>query len=931
MIILSHVNKTYPGEKRPALVDVNLTLPDTGLVFLFGPSGAGKTTLASLIGGMDDDFEGVIQAYGQKLEDLSGDELSDYRLRNVGFSFQNGFLEEENSVFEEVTKPLAIYGLPKVRLEECCRRNLELFGISGFEKRKIKELSGGERKRVSLARASIKDSPLLIYDEPTAGLNASLAQKVFDALVEKAQEALVIVITHDSQFLPLGAVVNLKDGKIVGSTLTVSPQFEQKPRPVEERTEKKRLLSLLSYSFKNFCRSLKKTSIACFVMAIAVTVAGFSILLISGVGNGVEGMIGSSMDSLSVLVQPEEDENAENARNLYLSAEDVEEMASLDPTSVIGSGGCYVKGVNDKFTPQSGFRICIGDWRYPRSFGLDLLSEASFASNREDFVPFGSYVPEELRMDEIYLGAPIQMLNSLSEIVCGEVDYDELAKAGENSEVYLAVTASIPEASGVKEKTIYVRNFFISDEVELIHSSPDFASRFFEEKLGMEYSYDLYSLDPIPYTLKKAGVVWVLKEKLGSFYRQFQLAEEYSDYALAKLEGKEKERAVPIAVTYRKGKEASPRDAVNIYMKYPNAIRSYSLSSPVYTYVFSGLYEGFSAPLFLSVNKESLNTVIDHNAVTEFNISAYSFADGELPDDVYSSSLADSMLGEGIGFAQPQDSLLVKGVFPADDDSIALSQGLARKIFGQPEKALNRTFNLLMLDSVQKTETGYQNHFMEASLKIVGLMDDEEDKIYHDAFFPMALAFAHSQMNPQYLTCDAFILRFKSQEQLEGLLDKLKDSYPQYRFTTPMKDMLDALDSSLTSIGAGLAAFAALAVVLAALLFSLNLYLAIRKSERRVGDMLCVGYKGKEVRFFFIFQALGMSLLAALESFIGLFFAEKMVVKELSTLFDGYTPENAAVPYFVVLALALLVGLVIALPVSARVKKISPIKAFRLH
>lgn len=931
MIELKNVSKRYPGEKRWAVENIDLMLSDTGIVFIFGPSGAGKTTLVSLIGGMDREFEGNIESCGKNLGSLSNKELADYRLENVGFSFQNGYLDDKNTVLEEVSKPLTLFGGNKKTAESRARSELSSFGLEGFEGRKIAELSGGERKRVSLARATVCRAPVLIFDEPTSGLNDSLAQKVFDAIVKLSESSLAIVITHDPSFLSLGRVIEMRDGRIVGDSGTEKKNSPSAPKR-EPYSKLSRILSFFLVSVKYFFRSIKSLNIACFVMAIAITVAGFSILLMSGVGGGMQHVIGSGMDSLSVLARPSEDENAANARNIYLSPQQVGVAMEVAPEFVLGYGAVYPRGVNDRFTSESGFRIVIGDWKYPRHFGLDLLAEASFAKNRPDFLPFSEDSLElGLNTDEVFLGAPVSILNALSEKCADEIDYDLLSDAGRAGRVSLRVSASVPDASGIKERTLIVRDFFVSEEVEVVHSSPSFAERFFESGLGMECSYDFGALDPVPFTLKKAGVLWVYRENLGAFYRRFATSSAWQGYALAKMDDEPNEEAVPVAVTYRKGAEAKPLDAVEIYISNPESIVSYALSSPVYTYVLSGIYEGFACPFFISAVKEELNAVIDRNSLTEFDISGYAFSPGELPEKVWSSSLADSLLGQGIVFLQPEDSPLVCGVFPDDDTGICLSSSLAEKIYGGSEAALNRPLHILMLDRVESTDKGFANHFMEARLTVTGVIENQRDAIYQDPFFPLALAFAHSELNPQFLTCEAFVLRFRSLEALNDLLPSLKDEYPQYRFTTPTKDMTEALNESLASVGKGLGVFAMASVALACLLLFLNLYLSLKKSEKRIGDLSALGARPSDLRLFFVGQALLIGAVATLESYIGLFMAERIVSDQLATIFSGYSSSVGATPYAAVFSIAASCSLSISLVLCLKLGKVSPLQAFRLR
>lgn len=161
MICLNSVSKEY-GTKRKkvlALDDVNLVLPERGMVFLLGKSGSGKTTLLNLIGGLDTPTKGEIVVGDRSLSAFSQDELDDYRNVYAGFVFQEYNLIEGENVASNVGLALSLQGRSfDLPLIDSVLRKVDLIGSDGntLRDKRIGELSGGQKQRVAIARALVK-------------------------------------------------------------------------------------------------------------------------------------------------------------------------------------------------------------------------------------------------------------------------------------------------------------------------------------------------------------------------------------------------------------------------------------------------------------------------------------------------------------------------------------------------------------------------------------------------------------------------------------------------------------------------------------------------------------------------------------------------------------------------------------------------------
>ncbi|MBE0570742.1 MAG: ATP-binding cassette domain-containing protein [Ignavibacteriaceae bacterium] len=198
MIEIKNLHKFF-GENK-VLRGVNLEIDTGETIVIIGRSGCGKSVLIKHIVGLLYSDEGYVKVEGQKVDEMTMLELYTLR-RKFGFLFQGSALFDSMTVEENIALPLVESGnnFARVELDKRVSEKLELVGMSGVQKLKPAELSGGMKKRVGLARALITDPDYIIYDEPTTGLDPIMSDSI-DGLIKDLTDKLnvtSIVVTHD--------------------------------------------------------------------------------------------------------------------------------------------------------------------------------------------------------------------------------------------------------------------------------------------------------------------------------------------------------------------------------------------------------------------------------------------------------------------------------------------------------------------------------------------------------------------------------------------------------------------------------------------------------------------------------------------------------------------------------------------------------------
>lgn len=201
LVKLTNVGKTYKKGKEPVVVlsRLDMTINRGDFLALMGPSGSGKTTLLNLLGGLDSPTEGELSIAGQRIDQLSGGQLTRWRASHVGFIFQFYNLMPVLTAERNVELPLLLTNLSKKQRQQHVAAALELVGLSERAKHYPSELSGGQEQRVAIARAIVSDPELLLCDEPTGDLDRTTADEILKLLQElnRTQHKTIVMVTHD--------------------------------------------------------------------------------------------------------------------------------------------------------------------------------------------------------------------------------------------------------------------------------------------------------------------------------------------------------------------------------------------------------------------------------------------------------------------------------------------------------------------------------------------------------------------------------------------------------------------------------------------------------------------------------------------------------------------------------------------------------------
>jgi putative ABC transport system ATP-binding protein len=213
------VRRDYPLEREAvhALRGVSLEIEKGEYLAIVGPSGCGKSSLLNLLGAIDAPTSGTVEIEGRNVGTLADREVTNFRLRHIGFVFQRFYLLPILTARENVELPMAEAGVSAAERRQRSAELLRYVDLGERARHRPAQLSGGEQQRVAIARALANRPSLLLADEPTGELDAKTGQEIISLFGRlNADGTTVVVVTHDESLARAARrIVHMRDGEIV--------------------------------------------------------------------------------------------------------------------------------------------------------------------------------------------------------------------------------------------------------------------------------------------------------------------------------------------------------------------------------------------------------------------------------------------------------------------------------------------------------------------------------------------------------------------------------------------------------------------------------------------------------------------------------------------------------------------------------------------
>lgn len=931
MIEIKNLTKRYSN--HVVLNDVNRIYPDNGLFYIVGKSGAGKSTLIQLLGMMDYEYEGSIKCNNKELKEMTEDEKANYRYEVISFLFQSYHAEDNESVISNLMKVLDITSLTDKEKEERIDDLLKQVDLSDKKNQTFKTLSGGEKKRISFVRALLKQSPILLADEPLSSLNKHLREKLTTILLNESKRRLVLIITHEKDEIPDSAFIDeIKEGKLVPIKIGVIPN--KKNLIIDKRIE---------FKGKSFIRQLLSSMkrrrdlffITIFSLMIGLFAINFSFQLSLCVSNSIKDMMLSYMDE-DTLVISSSDEGYSHLGFQTGTYQKCAYLANRYKDEVISPSSFYESTLDNIFTTNQTVSISYND----SELVINPLSLNSFIEYRmNDEVDVDIYGEEETELDEVIIAINEDYFKALYKSIFKSTDTIEnmkiaIANKVKSGNISLLVKANNPNWLNYDVEYSYKIKGIIIDDFYIVNSSNIFADTFIKEVMHFKEIQEEDIEDKnTPWVIKKSEGLRLKPNKTGDFLMKFLKDDNVKEYTLKQVK----------TTNYYLEEDVITHNHVSLVKDYLPKVRipdinsfiddnieyvkSVKYSSSVYTYTASGYISGFNKPFFFSKFKEKLNTIEDNLYFTEENLGSFQ---GSLIDDidgVIKADLISSMDSkDSLSLDNYDDKTLLCGSYPENTNEICISSSLAKELFNDNISALNSKLNTLTLYDTKKKDDGYRNLFLSGSLLIKGIIEDDKKIIYQDSLFPLCYLFQLGGLLDEEVRITSAVIEVDLEKNsLDFYLTQLK-KYGDYTGSFPMYNMIKEIQNTLSLLSTLFLSFSLLSLISGGSLLFLSMFLIIQKDQKEIGILLSLGYKKKEISRFYLFFSLFIGLLGYVFSLFISLLTEKIMQKTLLDMLNSYS--FSFIPYLISFIIGFILSLCIGFLISKEINKCSPKDAF---
>ena len=849
-----------------------LDIKDNGLYVFFGPSGCGKTTLLNIIAGLNNEYSGKVSLFRRNYQKMSEKERVAFRASHFSIFFQHNVFIDQLTLSENIN--LAAINNTKSLTEFNKEKNSKLANVLHIEKllnHRVKTLSGGEKTRGALARALSKESPIYLFDEPTAALDSKNAINVMELIKAKAERSIVLLVTHDYKLAKKYAttIFTLADGQIINEKSRKN-KFATAPSYLPQNLDYKK-------NDKYIAKSLLKAKKARhFFSGGAVNIGlvglGLSLLLVNAINTKLvlafKGNFSEHTTYTASTYTPEIN---------VIKSVNSQTLNNLRPEQV---GALYLNDMFMMFPSENTITFSANNKRFTLpSFHAGLFNEALFLSEISDVLyphinsladdeialvlPFDDYKLLQNALRLPYRNSPVDVGNYL-------LRYD------------LILTLNVGNASWnyFDEHSFMLKSVFLGQEPQIIMGHPRHVITLFEEKMMLPSSLNLTKVEEYPWVLKRVNfyltkhyetLLW--KTIKWPNYMFFTANRDYFRFIFTKKYLNNRILAF----------ETPPL--------FNNILRDGFVQKPTFFTFTNGLsfvpelmLLGFANNFFIASNEALIDEVIELD-VSDQNVISANFM---LRENIVNLALQYNGFG-GFNFLNsPQEYALYE---------IGISRGLAKKIF-QKTDVVGTNLYVGALTSLVQSGNDYLKEYAKTVLKIVEVIDDDEISFYHDPLWSYLLFKDVFNVSPFNLHINGVI--YEEEGELvahdEWYLVKSK---PYKSFKETINKTLNQLEG-FTLVGA-LSAF-----LLSALIIFLIVYLLIAETNEQFSGLYLMGYNKEAIQSVvshYIMRFLGRIILLALgQLFIFSFIIEFVLDAYFLTPFHYVFNVR---PYLLVLGFAL--------------------------
>lgn len=917
MVRLENVTKKFGN--RVIFKDFTFEFPKTGVVAIVGESGSGKSTLLNLISGLDNNFDGNATVLDKNLTMLSQRKMANFRLKNIGYVFQNFNLINLDTVFNNIFLPLDTISssktkIKKQRVNDC----IKAVGLTKLSKTRVNKLSGGEKQRVAIARSIVNDPKIILCDEPTGALDEKNGEAIFKLLEQISSKKLVIIATHDLEGIKgiADVILEIKNNKI-------------KPKYTGNKHDFKDILLIgsnkikhfphvsssfkLRHSFQKMKAKKYRSLIVNVMLSLSLTGVGLSLLITESVTTKVNDAFKAILNG-NQIVMSLKNEGENTFTNTYSAKyKSVFEIYEKYKYHFDGIGVNYLVNFEDFFKDQNEFHVSSTSKRidFP-SLSVRNINDFKWLESDHDDILYPMDV-EVLDDDEFVLGLSESDMINLCYQLQIQRNYTSLGHYIHEKGLMLTMSIANGDWQYDDEQLFRVTAVCKTSETKIFHTNLLWNEVVFEEMMRMpsdddqEHQFPWEMLKIYYFRTKSDPAQFLNSAMYDSFLDDFVFERSNNDYnpLLCKPGEVCNEKRIYL---YSVDKYAISPSVIEIFKEQINEVESYYLNSDFgYASYASNLFSGFSKNVFLGVSEELVDKAID--ADTQLNQEVNLQID--LPPGVVQGNYLNA-LGDGLRFSSLSKDLLY-GRKAVNLNEIVISKGLAEKL---DKSTLCLGKYLTFAGEIEEYRDALGNvskTYNKTRVLVVGIADENKNYIYHNPDWTISFFRDKLGVSSFYLIPKSVVFEFESEDKAVSAYSKFIGINHEYKFTNPLDELKSNIDSTLEYANTILIAFSILSTIISILLLGTVMMLNVIEGKDEVKLFNYLGINHRNINSIFTSNGLTQGLLAFVVSAFELFIVDFIISYWLGDYLNvGFKFSFNSKPVFVVFLLAILIPFLIS-------------------
>lgn len=920
MIEIKNYSKSYSSHK--VIENLNITLPDTGVVCLLGASGCGKTTLLNSLSGIDIDYEGSIVINNQNITKLEEFKRRDFRLQNIGYVFQTFNLLNLLTVEDNLRISLYSSSNSTKRIKEKRIHDLlDILCISHLKKKRINKLSGGEKQRVAIARALLNNPKVILCDEPTGALDENNSKKICEILKSISSNALVVIATHDLNVSNLYAdlIIKFEDDKF--QIINQQREVENLLTPVISCSKKTKRSSLpVLLQIKQAIEKIKSKKFRSLITngILSISLAGIGVSLI--ISNNLSSKISDTFNEITngnQIVMSLKNESPNSLGEVYTAPESrVKEITNKYSYYVSGYGSSYLINFENFFRDKNDFYVDVkGSKYYLSGYSTRTINDYKLLEQSSKYNIF-PYQIDYLNYDQFVIGLTyVDMVNLCYKLQI-QRSYKSLGEYIRKNRLFTYLEIENSNWQYDDEQIFEIKGVIETNTPLIFHTNSLFNQYVFENMMRLpaidieqqKFPWEMYKI----YYLKT-------KEDPSTFQNIAMYDNDLYDFIFERINYSYS----PVLCT---SNEICGENRLYIYLadkyginmshvsiiqnKFPEISNYFIDSDYGYSSYASNILNGFSQNFYVSSNNDDLITAIDADSYlkddTNINVN--------IPDTVVMGNYLNSVTS-GIRFSNKPKELLA-GRFANNNNEIVISLGLAKYL--KLENYGLGTY--LYMSGIKgeivengKTTKEYGIH----KTVVTGIVNEDKNYLYQDSnwtisFFRDCLGVSTFNLIPR-----SIVFELEQNADTKKLVSSLNSMFISYKFVSPLTEIEKSISSTFEYANILLIAFSVLASLISVLLLGTTILLNILESKDEIILLNFLGIRNDDIQSTFIVQSLVQGFIAFFVSVIEIIIVDYFISYSLSDMFKVATkytlnPTPILIVFLVSILMPLIVGFIMS-------------------